>query len=230
MNFRFTAICLFFIIISFTTAAQTDTTKIPVYGDSIEYKVFDKVGIEASFPGGDFAWRRFLEQNLNASVGTDHGAPVGIYTVYVQFLVDKEGYITDVKALTNVGYGMEQEVIRLIKTGPQWKPASLDGRNVKAYRKQPVTFMIDTDEFEIISKEQFIFYAGVDNPISVTVNDLKPKDVEVTVSEGSIVSKGNGEYIVRVNKPGRVILQLYNTRKGNKNIGTASFQVRPQAQ
>jgi len=75
-------------------------------------------------------------------IATDNGAPQGIYTVMVQFTVDKYGYITDIKALTNHGYGMEKEVIKLLKKSPKWSPAFQDGRNVKAYRRQPVTFTV----------------------------------------------------------------------------------------
>lgn len=97
--------------------------------DSSDYKIFEKVDIEASFPGGDMAWKKFLEQNLRGDAASENGAPSGKYTVWVQFIVDKEGKITDVKALTNNGYGMEKEVLRIIKIGPQWQPASQNGRN-----------------------------------------------------------------------------------------------------
>lgn len=107
-----------------------------------ENKIFDKVEIEASFPGGDSKWRRYLEQNCNGQVATDGGAPEGTYTTIVQFVVDKEGNISDVKALTNHGYGMEDEAVRVIKKGPKWTPAVQNGRQVKAYRKQPITFQV----------------------------------------------------------------------------------------
>src|SRR3954468_15444009 len=106
-------IFIFLLIISFQTKAQPP--------DSIvvgEKGVFDKVDIEAKFQGGEIAWRKFLEQNLRANVPVDKGAPMGAYTVWVQFIVNKEGKIEDVKALTNYGYGMEQEVSRIIKIGP----------------------------------------------------------------------------------------------------------------
>jgi len=111
-----------------------------------ENKIFDKVEIEAAFPGGDIAWRKYLTNNLNANTPVDNGAPAGKYTVYVQFVVDKEGNISDVKPLTNNGYGMEQEAVRVIKKGPNWTPAVQNGRQVKAYRKQPITFVVTGDE------------------------------------------------------------------------------------
>ncbi|MBD0333129.1 MAG: TonB family protein, partial [Chitinophagaceae bacterium] len=64
------------------------------------------------------------------------------YTVIIQFIVDKEGNISDVKALTNHGYGMEQEAMRAVKKAPKWTPAIQNGRQVKAYRKQPITFIV----------------------------------------------------------------------------------------
>lgn len=107
-----------------------------------ENKIFDKVEIEASFPGGDSKWRQYLERNANGQVATDNGAPEGTYTTVVQFVVDKEGNISDVRALTNHGYGMEEEAMRVIKKGPKWNAAVQNGRQVKAYRKQPITFQV----------------------------------------------------------------------------------------
>lgn len=108
-------------------------------------QTFTKVEVEASFPGGEGQWRRFLERNLNASTPVDNGAPPGSYTVQVQFIVDKEGNVSDVKALTNHGYGMEEEAVRVIKRGPKWTPAIQNGRQVKAYRKQPITFVVSEE-------------------------------------------------------------------------------------
>jgi protein TonB len=110
-----------------------------------ENKIFDKVEIEASFPGGDSKWRQYLERNANGQVATDNSAPGGTYTTVVQFVVDKEGNISDVRALTNHGYGMEEEAIRVIKKGPKWSPAIQNGRQVKAYRKQPITFRVESE-------------------------------------------------------------------------------------
>jgi periplasmic protein TonB len=146
--FLFLAVFLVVILVSFIkpTSSQFNSKHvllrdtIPVT-DTTE-RIFEKVEIEASFPGGDQAWIKFLKKNVNGMVATDNGAPKGIYTVIIQFVVDKYGYLTDIKALTNHGYGMEKEVIKLLKKSPKWNPAFQDGRNVKAYRRQPVTFTV----------------------------------------------------------------------------------------
>lgn len=109
----------------------------------VEPEIFEKVEVEASYPGGPKAWENFLRRNLDANVGPDNGAPPGNYTVYVQFVVDKEGNVSDIKPLTNHGYGMEQEAVRVLKKATKWVPAIQNGRQVKAYRKQPITFQVE---------------------------------------------------------------------------------------
>lgn len=104
-----------------------------------EDKVFTKVEIEASYAGD---WGSFLRRTLNSEVPVNNGAPAGQYQVIVQFIVDKEGNISDVRALTNHGYGMEEEAVRAVKKAPKWNPAVQNGRQVKAYRKQPITFVV----------------------------------------------------------------------------------------
>jgi hypothetical protein len=99
-------------------------------------------GKEADFPGGTKAWIGFIQRNLKADVPVRKKAPVGQYTVVVQFIVAKDGRIESIKSLTHFGYGMEEEVERMIKTSPRWEPAQQYGRNVKAYRKQPITFVV----------------------------------------------------------------------------------------
>jgi protein TonB len=106
-------------------------------------EVFTKVEKEAEFPGGPAQWARYLQKNLNASTPVDNGAPGGTYTVIVQFIVSKDGSISDVQAQTNNGYGMEEEAVKVIKEGPKWTPALQNGRNVNAYRRQPITFVVE---------------------------------------------------------------------------------------
>ncbi|HTB52409.1 MAG TPA: energy transducer TonB [Ferruginibacter sp.] len=114
----------------------------PVNDDS----VFEKVEIEAAFPGGPGAWAAFLKRNLDADVPVNNGAPVGMYRVVVRFIVGRDGSAYDVQAETNLGYGMEDEAIRAIKKAPKWTPAQQNGRVVIAYKKQPITFVVTGDE------------------------------------------------------------------------------------
>lgn len=187
--------------------------------------IFDKVEIEASFPGGNQAWRKYLERNVNGSVPADNNAPTGIYTVIVQFIVDKQGYISDIRPLTKNGYGTEEEVIKAIKKGPRWTPAIQNGRIVKAYRKQPVTFHVEDDIITVYTKEQYVLNQGVSTPVSIKVEKVKDEDLEITIDGGTISRISEGNYEATVDKPGTTILTIRDKKK-NKEIGKVTFTVR----
>lgn len=105
--------------------------------------VFTETEIEPKFSENKKDWADFLKKNLNAAVAVEHGAPAGTYKVEVQFVVAENGKLSDIKPVTRFGYGMEDEVVRLIKISPDWIPAKQNGHNVTAYHKQPVTFVIE---------------------------------------------------------------------------------------
>jgi len=98
------------------------------------------VQIDASYNGD---WVKFLTRNLNADVPVTNGAPVGRYTIIIQFVVDREGNVSDIAALTSYGYGMEQEAIRVLRKAKGWKPGIQNGHEVKSYHKQPITFVVE---------------------------------------------------------------------------------------
>ena len=106
-------------------------------------KIFTSVQREAEFPGGNTAWTRFVQKNLDGFNPADNGAAPGKYQVIIRFVVSKDGSISDVQAETSFGYGMEEQAIKCIKKGPNWKPALQNGTNVNAYRRQPVSFIVE---------------------------------------------------------------------------------------
>ncbi len=110
--------------------------------DDDENKVFTKVEVDATYAGGESAWRRYLTNNLDSEVPGGNGAPPGTYTVIVRFIVAKDGSVSDVVAETNHGFGMEQESVRAIKKSGKWTPAIQNGRNVTAYKRQPITWLV----------------------------------------------------------------------------------------
>ncbi|MEO7487478.1 MAG: N-acetylmuramoyl-L-alanine amidase, partial [Ferruginibacter sp.] len=105
-------------------------------------KIFTKVENEPKFPGGEPAWRRFLIENLNPSIPVDNGAPEGTYKVIVKFIVNKDGSVSNVHAETKFGYGMDSVAVAVIKKVSKWEPAKQNGNIVTAYKKQPITFVI----------------------------------------------------------------------------------------
>ncbi len=107
-------------------------------------KVFTKVEKEAKFPGGMEGWKRYLERNLDANVAANDGAPMGNYTVKVQFIVDKSGAISNVQAIEvpKTCPSCGPEAVKVIKKGPKWEPAVQNGRNVIYQAIQFVTFQV----------------------------------------------------------------------------------------
>ena len=83
-----------------------------------------------------------FKKNLKASTPIKHKAPNGTYQVIIRFIVSRNGDISDIVSETRHGFGMEAEVIRVIKKCPKWNPAYQNGRAVNAYRRQPVTFIV----------------------------------------------------------------------------------------
>ena len=106
-----------------------------------EDKVFTKVEIEASFPGGDGGWARYVKRAIESNIDelTDAGQSG---TCRVRFIVSKDGSVSNVEALTMKGSKLAEIAVNAIRKGPKWTPAQQNGRHVNAYREQPVTFTI----------------------------------------------------------------------------------------
>lgn len=216
-------------VISTTLFSQTSDTLPPppppldtvMLGD----KIFERVEIESFFPGGENEWIKYLMKNLDPNVPVEHGAPIGIYTVIAQFIVDKAGTISEIKTLTNFGYGMEEEVRRIIIKSPPWTPAEQNNRKVRAYRKQPVTFVIEDDAVEIIMDEKYILYTDKENKIRVNVDKVKKDDLKLTISQGTITADEDGSFIITVKTQGKAIL-YFNQKNRKKELGSVYFIVK----
>ena len=84
-----------------------------------------------------------MSKHLHSQVPIKHKAPPGTYSVKVKFVVDGTGTVTEITTETNNGYGMEEEVIRVLALSPKWVPATIDGEPVRAYRVMPVKFLVE---------------------------------------------------------------------------------------
>jgi periplasmic protein TonB len=105
-------------------------------------KTFTKVEIESDYPGGPRAWQRFLRNNLRFP---DEAAEVGVEGfVVVQFIVDVEGNVSDVVAVSGPKE-LQAEAIRVIKKSGKWTPAIQNGHKVKSYKKQPLGFKLGAE-------------------------------------------------------------------------------------
>jgi TonB family protein len=105
-------------------------------------KTFTKVEIEPDFPGGSPAWLKYLNKSMHYPKEAIEKEIQG--TVVVQFIVETDGKVNEVEAVSgpNTG-GLREEAVRLIKMSGTWNTAIQNFRVVRAYKKQPITFRIE---------------------------------------------------------------------------------------
>lgn len=63
--------------------------------------------------------------------------------VYVKFVVNEDGDISDVSVIRDFGYGSKEEAMRVVKSMPRWTPGKQNGRAVKVYYTLPITFKLE---------------------------------------------------------------------------------------
>ena len=125
-----------------TTEVSTNTIAAPARPKEEENKIFEKVEIQASVNGA--RWRQHLERNLVRYIedAAYAGMQPGAYTVMVRFLVERDGSIDRVTALNDPGFALAQGAAQVVKSGPKWNPGEQNGRKVRSYHTQPMTFVI----------------------------------------------------------------------------------------
>lgn len=98
--------------------------------------------IPAEFPGGQNMWVNYLIRNLDRNVAVRNGAPLGQYYVFVTFVTDKEGNLTELNAENDPGFGTKEEALKVIKRSPRWIPATENGKNVIYRHRQMLVFSV----------------------------------------------------------------------------------------
>jgi len=96
--------------------------------------------IEPQYPGGSNAMVRFIRRNFRyPSRARDAGAEGVVIT---RFVVGVDGKVSGITIVKGIGYGCDEEAIRLIKKMPRWIPGEQNGRKVPVYRTIPITFRL----------------------------------------------------------------------------------------
>ncbi|HJU45260.1 MAG TPA: TonB family protein [Chitinophagaceae bacterium] len=99
------------------------------------------IEIESEYPGGPKAWSRFLNRMLG-NYYPPEAFEKGIEgTVLIEFVVDIDGTISNIEAISGPEE-LREAAIRTIKKSGKWIPAIQNGRNVKTYKRQPITFVL----------------------------------------------------------------------------------------
>jgi protein TonB len=124
-----------------TAPPVADAGKGVVQAPAEDYdKTFTKVEIESEYPGGPAAWQRYLLKTLHYPDEAVNNEIQG--DVIVQFIVDKEGNVSEVEAISGPNE-LRDEAVRVIKKSGKWTAAVQNGRMVKSYKKQPIKFRLE---------------------------------------------------------------------------------------
>jgi periplasmic protein TonB len=93
---------------------------------------------DASYPGGLEAFTKFLKKNLETPGELESGEKK---KVYVRFVVDIEGIISNIQIIQSAGEEYDKEVLRVLKKMPKWVPAMQNGTKTAVNFTQAVTFV-----------------------------------------------------------------------------------------
>lgn len=105
-----------------------------------ENKVFDIVEQQPLFPGGPAALLKYLSDNTKYPVVAQENGVQGRVTV--QFVVEKDGSISDVHVLRGVDPSLDKEAVRVVKSMPRWTPGKQNGITVRVNYRVPVLFRL----------------------------------------------------------------------------------------
>lgn len=104
-------------------------------------QVYTFVSDPPTYPGGEDELSTFLASNIRYPREAQQHAVTG--TIFVNFVVDREGNITQVKTVGPVkGSGLEEESIRVVKAMPKWNPGRHDGQQVAVAFNLPIKYTI----------------------------------------------------------------------------------------
>lgn len=105
-----------------------------------EAQVFFIVEEMPEFPGGEAALRAFIAKAINYPVIAQENGIQG--KVYVTFVVDKDGGISDAKIARGVDASLDKEALRVVNSLPKWKPGKQRGKPVRVSYTVPISFVL----------------------------------------------------------------------------------------
>ncbi len=103
-----------------------------------EQQIFTVVENDPEFPGGQEAMYKYLAQNIKYPQLARDNNITG--RVYVTFVVERDGSVTGVRVLKDIGGGCGQEAVRVVKSMPKWHPGKQRGKAVRVQFNLPVNF------------------------------------------------------------------------------------------
>jgi TonB family protein len=125
-----------------TINSDLDGVSIKVENSDLKgQEIFNVTEKTAEYPGGISAMYKFLGENIKYPVEAASLKKEG--KVFVKFVVKKDGTLDNFEIIKAVGYGMDLEAMRVLRSMPKWKPAKQNGKIVNSYYNIPIVFKLD---------------------------------------------------------------------------------------
>jgi protein TonB len=106
--------------------------------------IYTVVEVMPEYPGGVNEMIKFLGENIKYPPTAKEKGISG--TVYITFIVEKNGLVSNVNVLRGIGAGCDEEAIRVIKMMPKWKPGTQRGQAVRVQYNVPIKFTLDEEK------------------------------------------------------------------------------------
>lgn len=191
----------------FTNLALNEV-KVVGYASKNEDEVFQNVEVLPGFPGGLEAFGKFLGSNLRYPAYARKNNIQG--RVFLSFVVEKDGALTNIQVARGIGGGCDEEAVRVISISPKWTPGIQNGKAVRTSFTIPIFFQLDGKTYssndqnkanlsliEMVKNQQVLLIIdGVEfTKDSKDLNEvLKPEDIEsVNVLKDDAAIKAYGE-------------------------------------
>jgi protein TonB len=133
-----------------TTKKKTGKVSAKMNADDNAKIEKDKMGyytnseVLPAYNGGQSALENYITNNIEYPQQAIDNNMEG--TVSVHFLVDEKGNVSNVTTVGNkIGYGLEEEAVRVVSKMPVWTPGKVKGKNVKTWRTLPITYRFETN-------------------------------------------------------------------------------------
>lgn len=161
-------------------------------------KIFTAVETNPEFPGGTDALYRYLAENIKYPEAARKANVDG--RVFLKFVVRTDGSVNDVRVVKGIGFGCDQEAIRVVKNMPRWDPGKQNKIPVNVEYVLPINFQLGETPIKIQLEDPTSAASGV-KPLFIvdgkgipSLSQFSPADIEsVTVLKGAEAIKAYGE-------------------------------------
>lgn len=130
-----------FTLLLFTAAFSLAYAQQPASNNNAnDDEIFSIVENEPEYPGGDEALYKFISKNI---VYPKSAREKGIQgTVLVEFVVEKDGKLSNIKVIRSADPALDAEAVRVISKMPKWKPGTQRGKKVRSTFRLPINFQL----------------------------------------------------------------------------------------